>query len=303
MLTVGTILREPLGTTLKFVAWYLAQGADRIVLCFDDPADPAIEALEGVEGVECHRCTPAFWESLRIQPHARFTKRQNRAMEFVYRSVSEGWFLNVDSDELIWLDGRTLAEEAADQPAEVRGLTIRPAENIRPAIDTGQFHFRTPMPRWVMRNIYGDLAEAMQARSGLTGHSFGKSLTRAGFRGASVRQHWVTSVKGEVLSDRVIGRDEGAWLLHFFDQGYDVWRHKLPWRLSSRGFRGPMRDVIDSTMQDGDEAGLRAIYDAMYVFDEARLEKLRHGRSCLDLRLDFSAVLGQYLPGSAALAA
>ena len=74
-LTVGTILREPIETVLKFVAWYLAQDADRIVLCFDDPDDPAIELMQHVERVECVRCTPDFWKEFGLSPEVRFTKR------------------------------------------------------------------------------------------------------------------------------------------------------------------------------------------------------------------------------------
>ena len=40
MLTVGCVLKETVPVTLHFVSWYLREGADRILLCFDDPDDP-----------------------------------------------------------------------------------------------------------------------------------------------------------------------------------------------------------------------------------------------------------------------
>lgn len=294
-LTVGTILREPASTVMRFVAWYMAQDADRIVLCFDDPEDPAIELFDHVERVECIRCTPEFWHSVGIDPEARFTKRQNRAMAYVYATVADGWFLNVDSDELLHLDGRTLAEEVERQAAEVRAIRVEPVEHLNTP-DSDGTHFRCLMRPWMQRKVYGDLAPAMKPRKGLMGHTLGKSVTRAGLADVVVRQHWVQSAEGEALNDVTLGTGEGAYLLHFVDQGFETWRAKLPWRLSSRGFRGPIREILTDVLQEPDpEPALRRLYDMFFVFDQARLEKLAECGARFDLPLDLDQVVAEHL--------
>ena len=43
---VGAMLKEPLDVTLQFAAWYLDQGAKKILIFLDDPDDPAASILE-----------------------------------------------------------------------------------------------------------------------------------------------------------------------------------------------------------------------------------------------------------------
>ncbi|WP_375174744.1 glycosyltransferase family 2 protein [Pseudooceanicola sp.] len=294
-LTVGTILREPVETVMRFVAWYLAQDADRVVMCFDDPEDPAIDLLGNVERIECIRCTPEFWERLGISPEARFTKRQNRAMGYVYATIADGWFLNVDSDELLHLDGRTLAEEVGGQGRDIRAIRVEPVEHLNTP-DSDGMHFRCLMRPWMQRKVYGDLAPVMKPRQGLMGHTLGKSVTRAGLRDVVVRQHWVQTADGEALTDLTLGVGEGAYLMHFVDQGYEIWRDKLPWRLSARGFRGPIRDMLVEVLDGPDpDPGLRRLYDMFFVFDQARLDILAECRARFDLRLDFDQLVAEQL--------
>ena len=100
---VGAILKEPLEVTLGFVAWYLDQGADHIHLFFDDPEDSAIAILDGQARVTCTPCTDDFWRSIAIRPDAPFVKRQNRALTHLYGQLTEGWLLNVDADEILFV--------------------------------------------------------------------------------------------------------------------------------------------------------------------------------------------------------
>ncbi len=304
MLTVGVILRESVQATLRFVAWYLDQGADRIVMCFDDPDDPAIDRLSGHPNIDCIRCTPAFWEKLGIAPDARFTKRQNRAMKYVYRTRAKGWFLNVDCDEFVHLEGRSLAEEIVDQPDHIRAVRVLPAEHIQTPDRPGETHFRLPMRRCTMRTIYGDYAKAMQPRQGLMAHTMGKSLTRVGLRRVAMRQHWAMRPDGSAVTDRVLDHRDGAYLLHFADQGFDTWRQKLTWRLSSRGFRQPFRDILIPILEQADpEPDLRAVYEATHVFDDARLALLNNARAGLSVQICMDALTEAYFGARIAQAA
>ena len=271
---------------MRFVAWYLAQDADRIVLCFEDPNDPSIEMLEGLARVECIPCTPDFWQSLGIKPEARFTKRQNRAMSYVYSTVTAGWFLNVDCDELVHLRGRTLAAEVDRQTPDIRAFRILTAEHLVTP-DSPKLHFRTPMSAPMQRRAYGDSKAGMTLRMGLMGHFLGKSVTRAGQDNLTMRQHWMLDSQQRPVCDRVIGWLEGAYLLHFIDTDFHSWCGKLPTRMSNRWFPAPVRDLILEVLDTPDpEPDLRKLFDIFFVFDDARLRQLALAGARLDMRVD-----------------
>jgi hypothetical protein len=297
MLTVAAVLKETLQTTLQFVSWYLAQGADEIILCFDDPQDPAIEVLKGIDRVRCVPCTPKFWASVGMTMTRRFTRRQNRAIQSFYYAQTDGWFLHVDGDELVYLKGRTLAEELAHVHDDVRGLRILPAENIQTVEAEGATHFRLPMSRRAVRRIYSERPGAMQKRQGLSGHLEGKAVTRAGLEGVKMRQHSVHLAGGEPVVDLTLGPEDDAYLLHFFDQGYEIWRSKLEWRLSSSGYRG----LVDAALREmlagpTPETALRAFYDHMHLFDDTRLHQLKKNGAHFSLDLNRNALVQRYFP-------
>ncbi|MEP5729827.1 MAG: glycosyltransferase family 2 protein [Sulfitobacter sp.] len=296
-LIVGAVMRETLGTTLAFVSWYLREGADCVVICFDDPEDPAINVLRATKNVLCIPCTKGFWRGIGVAASARFPKRQNRAMQFIYRSLKGGWFMNVDGDELVHLKGRTLAEELAQTPGDIRSVTLRPAENIQAPDAPGPVQFRIEMDRDAVNLIYGEHAGMMMKRRGLSGHTIGKTANRAGIKDVIMRQHFLQQADGTVIMDHVIGPQEGAYLLHFFDQGYDIWRAKLPWRLSSSGFTPRARSVLEPILEGQDpDPKLRDIYEHLHVFDAARRAVLSQYDALFELDLDAETLAAKTFP-------
>lgn len=298
-LTVGCVLRESLPVTLHFVSWYLREGADRIILCFDDPQDPAIAVLKDHPKVDCVPCTEAFWRSIGINPAVRFARRQNLVMSHFYRQQGAGWFFYVDGDELLHLVGRTLLEELRATPEDIRSVTFLPAENIQSPELTDPAQFRLAMSRDAVRRVYGDQAGLMQKRQGLSGHTVGKTANRVGLEGLGMRQHFMQHPDGTVVMDRVLGPDDRAYLLHFFDQGYDIWRAKLPWRLTSSGFPERIKVVLNEMLAlDDPEPALRALYEQMHVFDNARLAELADCGAGFALPIDRDALVRHTFPTS-----
>ena len=297
-LTVGAVIREPLLTTLRFVSWYLDQGADEIILCFDDPNDPSLPILSRVEKVTCVPCTDAFWPKCGMTSDRRFTRRQNKAMEYFYRRAASGWFLHVDGDELLHLQGRRLRDMLGYFPDDVRGVLVQPAEALCVPGDVNRNHFRLPMSRQAIRAVYGDLAGVMRPRGGLTGHHVGKTVTRTGYDTAHMRQHYMHFDDRSMLVDRVFGPAEGAFLLHFVDQGFEVWKSKLLWRLSARGFAPPMEKVVRNALDsDKTEKALWALYAKLHVFDTERLGILETHKAHYSIELQFSRLMRQHFPG------
>jgi hypothetical protein len=285
------------------VSWYLREGADRIILCFDDPEDPAISVLQDHPAVECVPCTTAFWQGIGINPKVRFARRQNLVMSHFYRQQADGWFFYVDGDELLHLQGRSLRAELDATPGDVRSVTFLPAENIQGPAGQGAAQFRLAMSRDAVGAVYGEEAGLMHKRQGLSGHTVGKTANRAGQEGMVLRQHFMQYPDGKVIMDRVLGPADGAFLLHFFDQGYDVWRAKLPWRLASSGFPARMKAVLNDMLASADpEPALRALYDRIHVFDDARLATLAASDAHFALQIDRAALVEAYFPGQVAQA-
>ena len=227
-LTIITICKEPLLNILRFVAWHRHMGADRIVIHFDDPEDAAIPYLEPLDFVEVVRCTPEFWASIGRAPDEPFVKRQNAAITHAYGRAAPGWVGVLDGDELFCFEGAPLRGRLAALGPEVRAFRVRTAEVI--ALDPeapGRPHFRRVMGKHEAGAFYGEQSILVRRNAGMVGHSIGKSLMRTGLDIKLIRQHFPVGSDREPITDLEIGAEEGAYLLHFFAEGWSTWRGRF----------------------------------------------------------------------------
>lgn len=67
-----------------------------------------------------------------MQPDANFPKRQNAALPAAYNAAREPWFLNVDADEFLYVEGRGIGDLLAEQPGNAQALRVTTAEIVRP---------------------------------------------------------------------------------------------------------------------------------------------------------------------------
>ena len=282
---VVAIVREPVHILSRFVAWYLEAGATGITLFFDDPADPAIAACCTDPRVMAIPCTPDLWALLGRTPDEPFTKRQNAVYTRAYHVTQEDWVLFVDADELVYLRDGRIADLLAAQPADVRSLRIETAEHVHgPEGDAGA-SFRLTIGKRAVNDIYGEDSGMFRKRFGLVGHSAGKSFHRTGQTGLRMRQHWAVEGAEEQVPARMIGRDDGAFLLHYFSPDYAVWRGKIEWRISASGFNIEARERIEAILAQGAdrESAIRSLYDRMHRIDAERATKLRAAGGLLEL--------------------
>jgi hypothetical protein len=267
-LTVATIAREPVQVLSRFLRWHLAQGASRIIVFLDDPADPAQTALAGDPRVEFRPCTPALWASFSVSAEARFTKRQRAAMTAAYREVADGWVMILDADELMWLCGRSLPQGLASLSPDTPSLRIQTAEEV--TLPGGDLAFRLPIARSTVDAIYGVEAGLLRPRFGLVGHPEGKSIHRAGLPGIRLKLHWAVTEEGTPVAGPVWGAAERAYLLHYFAPGYARWRDKMGWRAGAHGFADPLKARLADIAQSPDpETGYRALYDRLHSLTAA----------------------------------
>lgn len=283
----AAILNESLADTMRFAAWYLAEGAHSLLLFFDDPGAPAIGVLGAHPRITCVPCTADFWDGIGVAPDAPFVKRQNAALTHAYHITGETWFLNVDADEFLMVDGGGIAGLLAGHGHGVEAVRVETAEVVA-APGQPRTQFRLPMPRDVARRVYGDNAYLFgPRRMGLIGHPQGKSATRTGIAGAQVRQHWVQRADGSRVTENLVGRKEHCYLLHMIGLDYDTWRGKLDWRSVSRGFTVPLTRRIEAAMQSDDpEARLREFHKAMHYMDADMLGRLADEGARLEVDLD-----------------
>lgn len=274
-LTIVTVAKEPLKVMLRFVAWHRERGADHIRIYFDDPDDAAIPVLEILDFVTVIRCTPDFWMSIGMEPEARFTKRQNAALTHGYRATQTGWVAVIDADELFYSGARPLTHVLREMPDETRSVRFATAEIVRsPA--PGQ-HFRTVMNKNQCHALYGEVAGLVKRNGGLVGHTEGKSITRAGLDVSQVRQHFAVQVDGQHITDCMVGHEEGCFLLHVIEEGYDSWRGKLDWRMGAWGFSARMVAGLRELQggEDDPEEAFRRLYNVLHNFSARQIEQLQ----------------------------
>lgn len=285
---VAAIVNEPAAVLDRFLRWYLAQGAARIELYFDNPRHPDMARIAALPRVKVTPCTPEFWASLGLAADARFTRRQNAVLTQAYLALAEGWLLNVDADELMYVAGGRLDHWlAARQDAQT--IRVATAEHLHS--HAPEQIFRLPLPRPLVNAIYADEADLFRRRFGLIGHADGKSFHRAGRADLRLRQHWSEDASGaEVLGAR-LGAADGIYLLHYVAQDYAVWRSKLDWRLGSHGFPEPIKERLRViAAQGGDvEAGYRALFDLLHGVRPDQLAALEAAGGILRLPAGFAA--------------
>lgn len=303
--TVVTICREPLAVTLRFLSWHRALGADEIHLYLDDPNDPVLPLVANTDWVKVTRCDDAFWQSLGLTPETEFARRQVAALTFGYRAVTDGWVAILDADELFHFSGQSFHDVLAPQPTGVRAVRVPTAEHVEsgPDVEDGLVHFRLPMSKAAASTVYGAAARLFRPTEGLIGHRVGKSLTRAGLKIRRMRPHWAAMGKERDITDRFLGPDEGAFLLHMIQSDYAGWRAKLAWRLNSSGglfhrVKAELQGVL-ALPESEVEGALATLFATLYCMDRATLQGLAAERRHLALPVDLFSVAGRYFPQAA----
>ena len=303
-LTVAAHLRGSVQGTLHMVQWYLHQGADRLVLYFDNPQDAAIPLLADMPRITCVPCTPAFWKKQGAPLTLSLAERRDLVLERAYEGVADGWFLGVEADELALLDGRTLAEEAFAQPGDIRAFRLPSAERLETPGLTDTVHFRIAMPRPVQAAVYGALACVMYPRAGMMSPVTGRTVLRAGLDARPRADHWLDRTAGGVICDRLVTPQEGGFILQYLPEGYESWLGKLPLWMSAPSFRDPIREVLMPILEGPTpETDLRALFAEAYVFDEARLAALDQGDARFEMDAGYANVAFDGSEGWAAWAA
>ncbi|MEP2718665.1 glycosyltransferase family 2 protein [Pseudophaeobacter sp.] len=290
---VGAILNETPEVTLKFAAWYLEQGAQRVTLLCDNPEDPVLSLLADHPQVACIPCTEDFWRGLGMENETRFPKRQNAAMTWLYQQQSRGWFLNVDADEFLYCSQGQIEALLAHQPTDTTSVRVATAEALAGEGGDSRQAFRLPMGRDTSRDVYQEDAFLFPPRRmGLVGHPQGKSFTRCGDATLRLRQHWPERRRVGRLPEVFLGAESGCYLLHAIGADYDIWRAKLLWRIGSSGFRPGLAQHIEQILAGEDpEPALRDLHQKLHYASAELAQRMRAAGVLLELALGLDALV------------
>lgn len=215
---VTATIDEPSALTAAFVAHHLAVGAAEVHVFLDRP-NPATEALlAGIAGVVVHHDGEDGWtHAWRNKRPERVEGRQKYNATRVLRETGLDWLVHCDADEFVW-PIRPLGRELARVSVQKHWLKLTVAERVyRTRIPAGHVFdgvFRTP---WRDRAAEGSAAwgaSAAYLNGGLSGHTAGKPVVRAG-QGYAMGVHFPLRDYHKSVNDIPYRPSDSACLLHF----------------------------------------------------------------------------------------
>lgn len=313
-----TTTRDSPETIQRFITHYHGIGVERLYVFLDDPSS---QAASKDPAIKITRCTTPYWDQMRHEVRDGRLKALSRSSRFkglkdlvlpsrlqVNASLAlswareEGldWLINVDGDELLYTQDRTLAEVLADTPRDVDVLTFGTLEAIpskldckNPFAEIDQFkhawrprrlkgeHAHRNMSRilqWQARAIKAlGCKRALFEGEYFRGHNFGKSVIRVDSPYEYLGNHW--PITAEPLD---LNFARKAWVLHYDCYSYDEWCRK--WSIRDKAVNSPLRlrsnrehqhEAYKAMVAKGDYAGLRRLYKRLHCIPASEQFRLR----------------------------
>jgi hypothetical protein len=297
---------EPPALVQAFVAWHLKIGAQHIYLYFDRPDDPAAELVSDMPNVTVVRCDNGYWLATSGGRSSRHQKRQVVNANHAYAQLEAGWLLHADADEYVWQDAK-LSDVLGNAAPEVDFVRLMNVERMYRAETTAQTIFEgffrkpyfAPADRAV--ELFGE--DFLSTSRGLTGHSVGKSLTRAGLD-LSISIHKPRASNKTANEALVPLRLEDPKLLHFDGLTPFSWVYKLLRKADAvANFNGAkpsphrQRQVDAVLAAASDPAAAMALHDRLKCADETRAAELYWMGLSVDLPFDPQPALAKVFPG------
>lgn len=303
---IVSTLRGPAPDILRFVAYHLDLGVDRMYIYLDEPNSSAFDALDQHPKVDVQTCDDAFWASRKRERPERHQDRQTANASFTYRKTNLNWLAHIDMDEFLWTD-RPIPQQLADVPNHIPAVRVRPIEAVGGATDLFKAHLpKTPHRDALLQSLYPRYGAFVLG--GFFSHLQGKLIVRTGMKKLSFRIHNLFQDKTLLPCKFELS---GFELCHRHAPDWEHFKAHLRFRLA-RGSYQPgmslnaprerggmnMNELLNWIEADSGMDGLRAFFDEISGADpdvRARLEQqglIRH-RS-----LDLDEKIRKHFPGS-----
>ncbi|MBS0124683.1 glycosyltransferase family 2 protein [Thetidibacter halocola] len=302
---VAMTVREPAALVLANVGWHLGTGAAEVHVYFDDPSDPAFSDVAAIPGVQVTRCDAVHWRATgpRGARPESVTERQSLNANHARALSRADWIVHLDADEFL-VQERPLVEELAAVAQLDAELHFPVAERAfvagAPMRSLFEGVFRLSTRGQNRRKDGGSFDEAIFGEQapvlihGVLGHSGGKSAVPVSgdFR---IGIHWAYRGAGRDRAER--WRSTTTRLLHFDGLTRAHWMHKM------RRYLAMPQDSLKMSAHRRAQLELfaemeedrHALFDALYVLDEARLARLRGFGLLAETRFDPQETIGRVL--------
>lgn len=291
---------------LRFVAYHLDLGVDRMYIYLDEPNPKAFNALNRHPKVEVRNCDDGFWANRKRERPDKHQIRQTANATFTYRKAVEDWLAHIDLDEFLWPE-HPVAQLLAEVPEDIPVVRVRPDE----ALAGGEDLYKAYIPSGPNR---ADIVQALYpnygafVKGGFLSHLQGKVFARKGLPQINFRIHGLFQNGERLLCQAEL---PGVGLCHRHAPDWNHWLAHYRFRLE-RGSYQPgmtpnvprerggmnMNELLSWIEAEEGQDGLRAFFDEMSGADpEARARLEAHGM-ILHRPLHLDEKLRKHFPGS-----
>ncbi|WP_420586914.1 glycosyltransferase family 2 protein [Ruegeria sp.] len=291
---------------LRFVAYHLDLGVDRIYIFLDEPNPKAFDALNQHPKVVVRICDDRFWAFRQRERPEQHQTRQTANASFTYRKATEDWLAHIDVDEFLWPD-RPIAEQLSEVPDHIPGVRVRPVESMAGGEDKFKAYIPSGADRdGIVQALYPNYGAFVLG--GFFSHIQGKILVRTGLPKISLRIHNVFQ-GGEDL--RIKTELPQVDLCHCHATDWEHWLAHYKFRLARGSYRPGMspnvardrggmnmNELLSWIEAEGGTDGLRAFFDEMSGTDSGVRARLEQWGMILHRPLGLDEKLAKHFPGS-----
>ncbi|KIN61386.1 Glycosyl transferase family 2 [Sulfitobacter noctilucae] len=299
---LSATIKAPTPEILRFVAYHLEAGAQRLYIYLDDDNRNAFDALKPHPKVRPVLCDSDWWNG---KPPKKHQVRQSRNATHAYhRRDTPDWLIHMDVDEFL-ITERPVADILAALPADQPIARIRPMEQL--AGDGSAF--KAFVPNGPDRTRIVDAlypTYGAYIKGGFLSHLAGKLFVRSGLDDVRIQIHNAfqhdTMLPGPEDTD-------GIELAHCHAKSWDDWLSAYRYRLEKGSYRPDlapnrprdrgglsMHEVFSMIEAESGEAGLRAFFDEVCADTPLLRDRLAQHGLLRRAKLDLNITMARHFP-------
>lgn len=300
----ATIL-APAADILRFAAYHLEAGAQRLYIYLDAENVQAFEALKAHPKVRVQTCDAAWWDKIGNGRPKKHQVRQTMNATHAYNRKAEvDWLIHMDADEFL-VSAEPVAEILGTLASETLAARIRPME----ALSGDGTAFKAFVPNGPDRNrIVQDIYPTFGAhlKGGFLSHLAGKVFVRTGLTGVRVQIH--NAFQNEIMIPTE-EQQAGIDLAHMHAKTWDQWHAAYRYRLAQGSYRAElapnkprdkggmsMHDLFQQIEAQDPESGLKAFFDEVCADTPRLRSKLAEHGLLRQANLDLDGLLSTHFP-------
>ncbi|WP_281971992.1 glycosyltransferase family 2 protein [Ruegeria faecimaris] len=291
---------------LRFAAYHLDLGADRMYLYLDEPCPAAFNALNRHPRIEIRNCDEGYWANRKRERPDKHQVRQTANASFTYRKAEVDWLAHIDLDEFLWPQS-DLGAILAEIPQHIPAVRVRPIEPVGGTEDLYKAYIPAGQGRdGIVQALYPNFGGFVLA--GFLSHVQGKLFVRKGLPKINFRIHNLFQ-DGEILPTKVElpqvdlchrhAPDWDHWLAHYrfrFEKG--SYQPGMSPNVPREQGGMNMNELLSWIEKEDGAHGLRVFYDEISGADQEVRTRLEKFGLIKYHPLDLDGKVAKHFPGS-----